>query len=233
MNLPKIDLIVTWPINTDYPLWRKFLLENRDKFNDVFIVLMNPHFGHDYSQFLINELKDVATFIESSVVGSGEDWRSVAVNAALKKSTSEWVWFTEQDFYTILGFWESVEECIKVGYSVIGVMEGERLHPCSLFVKREILNKTSLDFGILSSKYDHFGKIQEELTKICNISTISPYCYYHYSGMSHNWRLISEGSEPNYKKDEFLTYIGQSILSGVTLDPEWERVAREALKKYV
>ena len=75
---------------------------NVDKFNKIIIVFTDMKTSGDYRQWIQNVMaKDNVTFIENDEVSSGKDWRDVAVQKALKLSTSEWIWFTEQDFTPI------------------------------------------------------------------------------------------------------------------------------------
>lgn len=233
MTLPKFDVIVTWPRNADYPVWRKFLRDNRAGFNDVFIVYMQPNQGHNYMPFVIEATdQDRVANILSPHLQPGEDWRSVAVNTALEHSKAEWVWFTEQDFYPKPGFWDDVAKAIEDGCDVVGVLDGDRLHPCSLMIKRSMLDQTSKNFGVIPNRGDHFGIIQTDLAVLhAKTAIISADRYKHYAGMSHNWRLLSDGIEPNYKKEEFLGYLKESLECGIELEPTWEEIAFLALTK--
>lgn len=231
MKLPKFDVIVTWPRNADYPLWRKFIRDNRAGFNNVFVVFMQPNQGYNYMPFVVESMtKDDVTSILSPHLKSGEDWRDAAVNEALKHSNSEWVWFTEQDFYLREGFWEDVAKGIEQGMDVIGVMDGDRLHPCSLIIKREVLEKTGKNFGIQAGFSDHFGMIQKQLSEL-NVKTgiITEDKYKHYAGMSHNWRLVSDGQNPNYKPTEFLGYLRGCLEAGIELEQNWQSCAEKAI----
>jgi hypothetical protein len=88
-----IDLIVAWPNNCDYPLFRKFIRDNRDRFNRVFIVITEANRKENYANFLTEVMhRDDVDFIFRPTQ-MNRDWRDDAVNEALDRSKSQWVWF--------------------------------------------------------------------------------------------------------------------------------------------
>lgn len=225
----KIDVIVTWPKNNDYPLWRDFIHKNRKRFGKVIVCFMESNSSENYREFVMQEMeKDNITFLLSPPIGPDQDWRDVAVNHALQHSDSEWIWFTEQDFFTQGDFWKNVYYAIDIGEDAIGVLDGQRLHPCSLFIKRSVLDETSKFFGIKSGVYDHFGKVQGEPDMMrAAVCVIGAECYKHYAGLSQNFYLLSIGEQPNYKPEEFTNYINQCFECGVNLDPQWVKTAQK------
>ena len=50
----KPDLIESWPQHLDYPLHRKFIKENRDRFAKVIIVFTAMNAQGDYREFVKN-----------------------------------------------------------------------------------------------------------------------------------------------------------------------------------
>lgn len=231
-----IDVIVTWPRNTDYPLWRKFIKDNRFRFERVIVVFMETNQGEDYREFLRDVLsKDDVLCIDSPLVNGGEDWRNIAVNEGLRESlNSEWVWFTEQDFFVNEGFWDVMSKIMddkKVGS--IGVKSGNRLHPCSLFIRRSVLGKTKKDFGARPPEFDHFGQVQKDLEymKAEHDIVILPEAYYlHMNGLSHNMRLVSEGGVANHQREQFLSYLHKCMEAGVPLHSSFIRIAESQLR---
>lgn len=223
----KPDLIITWPRNNDYPLWRHYIRQNRDLFNKVIVSFMETNSGYDYRQFVYTAMAvDRITFLPAIIPASGQDWRDVSVNDSLKNSESEWVYFTEQDFFPKDGFWESVEMAFFQGAEVIGVSDAGRLHPCSLLIKRSVLDKTGKYFGIGPGRYDHFGKIQQDLAEIQpKTAIITDDLYKHYNGLSHNFSLLSGGQQPNYKPEDFGDYIKQCLACGIELEQIWVKTA--------
>ena len=112
------DLIVSWPCNCDYPLWRKWIAAERGWFGRVFVVFTD-HAGEDISPFVRQRMTADITFLDSHA--DGRDWRDAAINLALDCSGSEWIWFTEQDL-TILRpgtFWGWVNAA-ALRWQVIG-----------------------------------------------------------------------------------------------------------------
>lgn len=230
----KPDVIVTWPKNNDYPLWRKFITDNRSRFNEVFIVFMETNQGDDYRSFVKSAMgEDLFTFIESPKINSGEDWRNVAVCEALKHSKAEWVWFTEQDFFvTNEIFWTDIDEALDYDANVIGVLEGDRIHPCSLFVPRQLINSTHFDFGADPGNYDHFARFTNDLVNMnAKMIMISDDLYNHYNGLSHNWSLASQLQLPNYRPDQFLDYLLMCLNNEIELDTRFKRIADRTISK--
>jgi hypothetical protein len=235
MNKP--DVIVTWPRNCDYPLWRKFIAENRNRFAKVIIVFMETNDGDDYRPFIKSVLSPgLYDLVESPAPAGNEDWRNVAVCEGLKHSTAEWVWFTEQDFFVKNDlFWSDVERAAdRYEAEAVGVMQGTRLHPCSLFVKREIINRTHCDFGIVPNVSDHFSIFTNDLQNMhVPTAIVTDDLYKHYNGLSHNWSLVSKMQKPVYKADEFVDYLMQCLNAGVELDVRFVRVAQQAIQSYL
>jgi hypothetical protein len=74
---------------------------HRPRFNNVFVVLTETNQGEDYSEFLMQALADLNVQVldtRTKQMNSSDDWRNISTNEALRLCTSEWVWFTEQDF---------------------------------------------------------------------------------------------------------------------------------------
>jgi len=225
----KPNIIVSYPKNCDYPLWRQYIKENRELFNKV-IVVFTPATGFDYSKFLVDELIHDDVKCLNSITPQGRDWRDQAVNQALdflQPYSHEWVWFTEQDFIVKDGFWDFVEKnSNNFRTEAISVYQGDRMHPCSLFIKTTLLNKINTNFGIVEGKLDHFGLIQKHVEKLTNVVKIPENLYYHYNGFSSNWSLLSNGQQPNYQPEEFKKYLQKSLNCGVNLHPKYEEIAK-------
>ena len=157
----------------------------------------------DYRQFIQDAMaKDSVIFTDSDQV-PGRDWRDVAVNKGLLHSDSEWVWFTEQDFTPLDGFWDEVERNQQMHYDAFGAAVETRLHPCCIFAKRSLIDSTSKNFGVVADKLDHFGLFQSEIQ---NYTHIDPKTYHHMNGLSQNLHMLQHGEEPNYLPSEFKEY---------------------------
>lgn len=232
----KPDVIVAWPRNCDYPLWREFIRTNRDRFNLVIIVFTETHYGEDYRQFIRDAmLRDYVLFIDNPQVGKDEDWRDLAMHQALIQSyNAQWLWFTEQDFIPLEGFWEDIERDYNYGDEVIAAYDDKRMHPCSIFIKRETLQtKTRKNFGIVKDVSDHFSLIQRDLEQNnAVIYKIPRELYEHLNGLSHNLTLIYNGSEPVWQPQRFTKYLLDSIKVAVPLDPRYIKLVEEYLKKH-
>jgi hypothetical protein len=233
MMLP--DIIVSWPRNCDYPLWRQFIRDSRDGFNEVFVVFTETYHGEDYRDFVRTAMaEDRVQFINMPQYNpSIDDWRNVAIHEALKRpSTAEWVWFTEQDFYITdpQQFWTEIGEG-ALSCNAIGVLQGERLHPCCLFIRKDELAKTGQNFGIVPGVLDHFGLIQKDLEALKKpVGLIGPESWKHYNGLSHNFRLLSDGDVPNYQTEEFYDWLKQSLAVSVPLDERFVKLGENAVK---
>lgn len=218
------DVIVSWPRNCDYPLWRQFIHENRSRFNEVIIAFTETNYGPDHREFVRKAMfKDYVHFVEPRPLRPGEDWRNAAINDALLHSyNAEWIWFTEQDFIVHYDFWEEIERAYH-NNSVLGVYQGDRLHPCSIFIRRKTLNETSKDFGIIPGIGDHFAKLQNELGALGSPIYSIKKGYQHLNGLSHNMTLLERGEAPNYKPEEFEKWLTQCFRCGALLDEGWRK----------
>lgn len=213
----KPDVIVSWPRNCDYPLWRHFIRTNRDKFGHVLVVFTETNSGDDYKPFVQQAMEtDAVTFLLAPKPQGEQDWRDLAVNHALTYSNSDWVWFTEQDFVITEPntFWYHVYERSK-NFDVVAIAQQTRIHPASIFMRRTALERTRRDFGIDPGRGDHFCKIQDDIQTLkiskCLFIDGQNGGYKHYNGLSHNWYLASTGQSPNYKVEEFTEWLEQCL----------------------
>lgn len=229
----KPDVILSWPRNTDYPVWRQMIRENRERFNEIIIVFTETNFGPDYRTFLKEAMfQDHVLMVQSPEIRGEDDWRNVAVNFGLMHSLhSEWIWFTEQDFFPSAAFWEEVEEH-KDSFDVLAVYDDTRMHPCSILIRRETLNKTKKNFGIVKDELDHFGLVQKQLegNDTIRIYKMIPYNYNHMAGLSHNMRLVLEGGKPNHRVDQFNQYLLQCMSVNVSVPSDLVSVIGEYLR---
>lgn len=227
--MSNIDCVISWPQHLDYPLWRKFIHENRSKFNKVIVIFTQMNTKGDYREFVKETMaKDDITFDNNNPVSASEDWRDVAVNKGLAYSTSKWVLFTEQDFLPSEGFWEEVSSLKKVlGIVAFGAWVERRLHPCCIFAKRSEIEKTSKYFGVIKDKLDHFGKFQQDLIDLGPVLVIPESTYSHMNGLSQNLHMLQTGEEPNYRPNEFKEYCKRCL--ELSLHPDFEKLFKEYL----
>lgn len=229
----KPDIIISWPRNADYPLWREMIHKERNRFNEVIVVFTETNYGENYKQFIRDAMfQDHVLFVDSPLPQNGEDWRNIAVNFGLIHSLhSEWIWFTEQDFFPLEGFWQMVDAYESTGVKAIVVKDEFRIHPCSILIKRKLLNELDKNFGIVPDKLDHFGLIQKQLEQRDEPLGIMPInIYEHMAGLSHNMRLIEEGQQPNHKPEAFKKYIEKCLQVSVPLDNRFKNVADRYLQ---
>jgi hypothetical protein len=216
------DAILCWPNDVDYPLWREFLLRERARLGRVLIVFTEHHDGYDYRDFIRANV-DAECF--DSPYPNGRDWRDVAVNFALDKSDSEWVWFTEQDFRITdpERYWAIVD----TARSVAGFVDSTaRLHPASLYVRRVIVEETSRYFGPVP--IDHFYRFSQELPSVYRWLE----GFTHMQGLSHNHFLTENGiDEGVFKRDEFRAYLAEALRADVPLEPHWVEMATRELER--
>lgn len=224
------DVLVTWPRNVDYPLWRQMIRDERRRFNSVLIVFMNPNYGYDYREFVKEAMKDDGVFFSDSPEPVGaEDWRNLAVNHGISQSFNSHIWFTEQDFYPLNSFWQWVEK--YEDKDVIGVKDNTRLHPCSLILNNKALDTISCDFSVQEGLGDHFSLVQKEIEESnLTVGIISPKWYIHMNGLSHNFALISKGEMPNYKPMQFRSYIIKTLQTKVPINDEYRAICAKFLK---
>lgn len=232
------DLIVSWPRHTDYPLWRQQIHDNRDLFAKVIVVFTDMNVQKDYREWIKMVMKDDdISFVDSDPVASPDDWRNIAVNTGLKYSDSEWVFFTEQDFFWREGFWDAVK-VYMADADVVSVDVDGRMHPCCIFIKRKLLNEhTRKDFGVVPNMSDHFSKIQEDLQDQPK-EWMPAGLYTHMSGLSQNMFLLTcrkfFGKDPRevmtYPK-EFKKYCEDCLKVVVPMHRDFEEMFNEYIRR--
>ena len=217
------DVIVCWPRFADHPLWRAFIARERARFAEVFVVF-TEHDGPDRSGWLRANFPDV-TFLDSPDRG-GRDWRDVAVNAALDRSTADEVWFTEQDFLITdpAVFWRQVHGPLT------GILEdgGRILHPACIFASRAVIDSTARYFG--PEPMDHFGVFVDQAARACDDVGLILDGFRHYRAISEGQYLMSIGQPPKFEPHLYRDWLTRSLAAGVVMEPTWERLARAALE---
>jgi hypothetical protein len=245
-----IDLLVTGQNDVDYPLFRKFVHKNHKFFNRMLYGMNN---GCDqtseytkYEHFIKDDLHDKVTFLDIDVMSNGsKDWRNVSVNKMLLHAKSEWILFTEQDFFIDDRFWNDLTSYLKL-YDVISYYSRGRIWPAFMLVKKSIVDKTNKNFSvgtyndlnefdenaytntkhIVYNKFnvhscDHFGKFTSDLLELTNkflfLNDLNVN-YTHLSGTTHNHYLIRHNKkELIYNINGFLTYFNECLNSQVNI----------------
>lgn len=226
----KPNIIVTYPIHLDYPLWRYNMVKYQDYFNSLVIVLSNHHMGVDYSNFIRVQLP-FANFIEAK--GKDPDWRNGTVNEGLDLLPLDGhVLFLEQDFLFTEGFLEKV---LSDWHDVIYFTEGKRIHPAFALVKRELIDKTSRDFSAYPDTYgDHFSKFFSELVlgkNITELGGIDRENYFHMNGLSQEY-MNFRNSQPFYNKDNFTYYNNECRYLPIENHPEFYSLEWQIAAKF-
>lgn len=220
----KPDVILTWPTGCDYPLARLQLKTHRKYFKDV-IIAFNPKGALNFSEFIRTAHKDF-TCLFSPV--DNECWREAAVTLALQESKSDEVIFTEQDFFIKdEQFLIRVAEARKK-YDIVGIRQGNRLHPCFIQTSRKLIEKTSKDFSVQGQDKDHFQKFAAEalaagsFIDLKDIGLFEGTDWYHFSSMTWNlWRVLNDDVREMHEVNEFLVYNAYSRTKQVKQDPRW------------
>jgi hypothetical protein len=220
----KPDIIVTWPSGIDYPLFRLQCKLFKKYFNEIIIVTY-PHGSPDYRPWLKKNFPE-ATFVESGE--SGPAWRETAVNLGLDHSKSDYVLFTEQDF-----FWKD-DRFLKTVFKwsgsrdTIGIRQGARLHPCFLLTKRDLINKTSRDFSVKGQDLDHFTQFTKEIREVGSfielkeIGLFSGRDWFHFSSMTWNlFRIKDHDCREQHNTGDFLVYNYLSRTNKIIQNPTW------------
>lgn len=225
------DLIVAYPRHLIFPLWNKYIRENRDRLAKVVIVMTDMSVPTDYTDYLKKYFygRDV-TIVANDPVTASDDWRNIAVNKGLRLSDSQWILFTEQDFLPDdNGFWGMVN-CSMETHDLIDVEQDHRMHPCFILIKRSLLDKTSKDFSAKPPHYDHFGKLQLELEEMKIPKSVIADSYHHMNGLSQNLYLLQIGEEPNYRPEDFKEYC-RKCLKLPDLHPDFRSLFEWYLEK--
>lgn len=231
----KIDILTTWPNNLDYPLFRQFLMKNRHYFNQIIIYLNEQNMELNLTKFLKKTLRDdvgAIVLLDDMEKRGSRDWRDVATNESLPHSNGEWVWFVEQDFMIRKEFLPTVMSAMD-RYEVIGFKDTNRLHPASLFVRRNIIDQTSKDFSPDPPQFDHFAKFSIECREKGNWATFRSLglkegiSWYHHAGLSQNYILAQQMKVPNYAPQEFLVYNQASREINIPLNKEYIKLTHD------
>lgn len=234
----KPDLITVNPCHVDYPLFRAAIKDYRDLFNKV--ILTFQFFNTNtkvYAPFIQQDLSSYDVTILNLPLQTRErmDWRDLATNEGLRHSNSSRVLFLEQDFLIKNNNMLSV--LFKQEKEVFfGEVHG-RIHPGFMLLKRETINKTSLDFAV-GEGYDHFGKFTQELQEIghsfpCleDFGFNSPDDWQHLNALTYNHTQILSGAEHLYRPEDFVIYLQQCLDSTIPLDEEWITWAKVAIER--
>lgn len=223
-GLMKPDVILTWPSGADYPLCRLQLKEFKKFFNKI-IIAFYDHGESDYRPWL---KKNIPGAIFCEVGYDDVAWRERAVTEALKYSDSDWILFTEQDFFAKDDSFYQVVSQARSQFDVIGYDQGARLHPFFLLTSRSLLEKTSKDFAVHGLGQDHFSKVSNELRTIGRFVDIralglkEKVDWYHFSSMTWNiFRIKDNNIREFHEPLDWLLYNYYSRTAKIKQNPRW------------
>ena len=168
-----VDIISQHCVFNDYPIFRYNIQRYRSKFKKVILYPSRHHGVIDLESWLKKSFGSPVTWVDPVSIDYGvEDWRQAETTPCLKQSTAEWIWFTEQDFFVDNWDWffETVEDAMRT-HDAVGWWNETAfpyIHPCSFFIKRELLEKTQKDFRAHPEipGCDHFAMITRDIEKI-------------------------------------------------------------------
>lgn len=201
----KPDLLTVIPRDVDFPLFRYNLERFKKYFDQIYIAINDNGFATDYSDFFITSIP-FAHFKKTPRGGGDVDWRNVAMNTLLDKSTADWVLFLEPDF--LIRDDRFFEVLLNVSdYDFIFYEEGERIHPACALLPRHIIERTSKDFSARPPAHDHFGQFFKQASLITNSADLETIGlrdkedYVHIAGVTQSYH-----AKPFHKPNQFLTY---------------------------
>lgn len=226
------DIIVTWPLHLDFPLFRYNMAMYKSYFRSLTIVFSNHHMEKDYSNFIRVALP-FANFVEYK--GADPDWRNGTVNAGLDAMPKDGnVLFLEQDFFWDDKFLDRVFNS-GVWSDFIYFNEESRIHPAFACVKRELVDKTNRDFGAYPESYgDHFGKFFSDLIIGLNITELGvkkDENFWHMNGLSQEY-MNYKNDQPFYNKADFTYYNHECRYLPIENHPEFYQLELAIDRKY-
>lgn len=198
-----IDRIVQICVFNDYPVFRYHHNLYRDKIQKLILYPSRHHGVIDMESFLKQVIPE--TWVNPVPIDYGkEDWRQAETTPCLNYSDADWIWFSEQDFFVKNHekFYEDIGKAMRTS-DMIGLWNATHfpyIHPCCLFIKREMLEKTNKDFSAHPEipGCDHFAMITRDVERLGGeITTLQSMGYtewencFHLGGLTYpyqNWK---------------------------------------------
>ena len=246
-----VDVVTQWCVYNDYPVFRKLLMENRDKVNKIILYPSRHHGVVDLEDFARDVFLE--TWVERKPIDYGvTDWRQGETEPCLELSDSEWIWFAEQDFF--VRDWDRFFNDAQklMGKSDMFGWWNETnfpyVHPCCLFIKRELLDRTNKDFRAHSeiNGADHFAmvthdakKLGAKIIKLQDVGYVEWEDAFHLGGLTYPYQdFKGDDTIIGVKNPEaFMVYNRYSVLAPVVQSPEYEGLSKNLeevlMKKYV
>lgn len=205
-----LDLIVTQPDSTDYPMFRSLIHRTRNIFEQV-IVAMNPcHRRLNLRAFIEKEMrKDGCTFVYDVPPNNDSkpmsDWRHCSVIGALRVSKADRICFIEQDWIPSSDVIFRVL-CLTPAIiaPLIGFREVERFHPGFMICNRADLDQTCLDFATYPGENptDHFDKVSADLLKMYDPHLLHSTWFKHLGSLTNNYYFLD--GEKGFETSRFI-----------------------------
>lgn len=230
-----IDRILQYCVYCDYPLFR---LHNEQYHHEIDKLILFPSRQHgvvDLEEFSRKVIPN-ATWVEPKPINYGvEDWRQAETDQCLSYSDAEWIWFSEQDFFVKdwNKFYRDIKEAMKTS-DAIGWWNPTHfpyLHPCCLFIKRSVLEKTQKDFKAHPeiNGADHFAMITRDLERIgAKITTLQDMGYvdwvdcFHLGGLTYPYQDFKGNDTVFGVKSVDAFYIYNKFLKDVPVEQSTE-----------
>lgn len=233
------DILTQWCVFNDYPIFRHHIGKYRHLFGKVILYPSRHHGFRDLEGFAKSVFKE--TWVESVQIDYGtEDWRQAETIPLLPHSDAEWIWFREQDFF--VDDWDKFFEDasrLQEEADVFGWWHGSQfpyVHPCCLFIKRELLEQTNKDFRAHPEipGCDHFAMITRDAERLgAKIVKLQDIGYknwknaFHLAGLTYpyqNWSTDRIFGVGNIEAFTAYNYYSREF---VDLSPEYIDLSRE------
>ena len=239
-----IDVISQICVYCDYPLWRKMIQDNRDKFSKVILYPSKQHGVVDLEDFWLSQFPE--TWVKREPIDYGvTDWRQGETEPLIKESDAEWLWFMEADFFVSdwPKFFKDMEEAMKTS-DMIGCWSPSQfpyMHPCCLLMRRSLFDKTNKDFRahpeILGS--DHFAMLTRDAERLeAKITTLEDLGYkewedyFHLGGLTYayqDWK----GSSTHFgmkNVEAYYVYLHHAAKADIVQSPKYLAQSNEIEK---
>ncbi len=215
------SILVCWPKDVYYPWFVQRINKDRDLFQRVVVVMTQGSDDRDYTGHIVRDIDRVSVI--DRFVDDGKDWRNAALNRGLMAVGGD-VLFLEQDFLFGDGF---LQRIVETGpqYRAMGFMDGNRLHPACLYVRRPTLDLTTKDFSVDPDVGDHFSKFTKELFALGNVVDLPNLPQTHLAGLTQNYRL----TENWYQPESFYEYNLRCL--DLPQPTTWKEVCNQKIKE--
>lgn len=236
----KPDIVMQYCVYNDYPVFRANLAKYRDKVNKVILYPSRHHGFRDFEEFSKEQIKE--TWVTPVPIDyANEDWRQAETIPALEHVESEWIWFREQDFFVDDWdkFYDDMDRLMETN-DIFGWMQNDNVpyvHPCCLFIKRELLDRTSKDFSAHPeiTESDHFGMITKDVAGLgARLTSLQDEGYenwvnaFHMQGLTYPYQNWSQDRIFGVTNPEsFFVYNYYSRKQPVELHPEYIKLSQE------